>query len=238
MIGKSKKADQTTDFKVSWSYKEIRSGTVDKASASNASAVTASPSNASPSNASAGSAELYDEEGFLLDGMVMDDLGEDLFVEEIQIPEGWEPVYSLPETGTDGKVVFTVKNRRIPKEPERYRKEERDDEPNEDSEIERPSGSPGGGNPVIKVTERPAQPVIEPILEPEVLGANRVPTRKVVVGLPYGTIASGKIPPMGEEAEDEGKRAGLLLACAFLAVLTGTGFRIKIKNQGVNRSGK
>ena len=200
MIGKSKKADQTTDFKVSWSYKEIRSGTVDKASASNASAVTASPSNASPSNASAGSAELYDEEGFLLDGMVMDDLGEDLFVEEIQIPEGWEPVYSLPETGTDGKVVFTVKNRRIPKEPERYRKEERDDEPNdepdEEPEKDRPSGSSGG------------------------------------------TIASGKIPPMGEETEDEGKRTGLLLTCAFLAALAGTGFRIKMKNQGVNRNGK
>ena len=237
MIGKSKKADQTTDFKVSWSYKEIRSGTVDKASASNAAAVTASPSNASPSNASAGSAELYDEEGFLLDGMVMDDLGEDLFVEEINIPEGWEPVYSVPETDADGKVVFTVKNRRIPKEPERYRKEELDDESNEEPETDRPSGSSGGGNSVIKVTERPEQPVNEPILEPEVLGANRITTRKIV-GLPYGTIASGKIPPMGEEREDEGKRAGLLLACAFLAALAGTGFRIKMKDQGVNRNGK
>ena len=154
-----------------------------------------------------------------------------------KIPEGWEPVYSVPETDADGKVVFTVKNRRIPKEPERYRKEELDDESNEEPETDRPSGSSGGGNSVIKVTERPEQSVNEPILEPEVLGANRFTTRRIV-GLPYGTIASGKIPPMGEEREDEGKRAGLLLACAFLAALAGTGFRIKMKDQGVNRNGK
>ena len=253
MVGKSKKADRSTNYIVSWSYKEIRSGTVEKASSSNAADVTASPSNASPSNASGDSAALYDEDGFLLDGMVMDDLGEDLFVEETQIPEGWEPVYSRPETDMDGKVVFTVKNRRIPEEPEKYKKEEPGDEPDEipdeepdeipdeEPEKNRPtgsSGSPGGGDPVTRVTESPRQTAEEPISEQEVLGANRVLTRKNQ-GLPYGTIASGKIPPMGEETGDEEKHAGLLLAVVLLlAALTGTGSRFIRRKREVNGNGK
>ena len=241
MIGKSKKADRSTDFRVSWSYTEIRSGTLDTASASNASAGTASPSDASPSDASPSdaSAALYDEDGFLLDGLVIDDLEEDLYVEETQIPEGWEPVYSIPETDGDGKVVFTVKNRRIPEEPEKYRKEEPDEEPDEEPEKDRPSGSSGpsgGGNPMIEVTEPPRQTTEELIPEQEVLGANRAPTRKIQ-GLPYGMIASSKIPSMGEETEDEEKRAGLLLAGVFLAALIGTGCGIRRKNRGVNGNG-
>ena len=122
---------------------------------------------------------------------------------------------------------------------EKYRKEEPDDKPDEEPEKDRPSGSSGpsgGGNPVIEVTEPPKQTTEELIPEQEVLGANRTPTTKIL-GLPYGTIASGKIPPMGEETEDEEKRAGLLLAGVFLAALIGTGCGIRRKNRGVNGNG-
>ena len=239
LIGKAKKVTEGVGWQASWSYKEIRSGVEEKASASNASvasASNASPSNASPSDAS--KTELYDEDGFLLDGMVMDDLGEELYIEEINIPIGWEPLYGEPEYTADGNVLFTVENRKVPQKPGNTGEKEPEEDPESIPEKEPKrdpssgsSGSSGGGEPENRVPDLP-EPAAEPALpEQQVLGKSRNVIRKKR-GLPYGTIASERMPSMGEETEEEGKRAVVVLLCVFLAVFLGTGYGNRKKNRG------
>ena len=234
LIGKAKRVTEEAGWQASWNYREIRSGVDEKASVSNASAATAS--NASPSDAS--KTELYDEDGLLLDGMVMDDLGEELYVEEINIPEGWEPLYEEPEYTADGNVLFSVKNRKVPEDPGNSRKEEPEEDPERDPEEEperdHPTGSPGssGGDvPENRVPDLP-EPAAEPVLpEQQVLGVRRNVIRKKR-GLPYGTITSEKMPSMGEETEEEEKHAGVILLCVFLALFLGIEYGNRKKNRG------
>ena len=231
LIGKAKRVTEETGWQASWSYKEIRSGVEENASASNASAATAS--NASPSDASPSDAlktELYDEDGFLLDGMVMDDLGEELYLEEINIQEGWEPFYEEPEYTADGNVLFTVKNRKVPENPGNSREGESE----EDTERDHSSGSPGssgGGDPENRAPDLP-ESVSEPVLpEQQVLGVRRNVIRKKR-GLPYGTITSEKMPAMGEETEEEEKHTGVILLCVFMILFLGIENGNRKKNRG------
>ena len=236
LIGKEKRVTEEAGWQASWSYKEIRSEVEEKASASNASAATAS--NASPSDAS--KTELYDEDGFLLDGIVMDDLGEELYVEEINIPEGWEPLYAEPEYTAEGNVLFTVNNRKVPEKPANSGEEEPAEDP-ENQTKEEPgrdqpsgsSGSSGGGKPDNDVPYLP-EPAAEPVLpEQQVLGEKRNVIRKKR-GLPYGTIASEKMPSMGEETEEEKENAAMVLICVFLVLFLGIEYGNRKKNRGKN----
>lgn len=234
LIGKEKRVTEEAGWQASWSYKEIRSEVEEKASASNASAATAS--NASPSDAS--KTELYDEDGFLLDGMVMDDLGEELYVEEINIPEGWEPLYAEPEYTAEGNVLFTVNNRKVPEKPANSGEEEPAEDPENQTKEESggdqasgSSGSSGGGKPDNDVPYLP-EPAAEPVLpEQQVLGEKRNVIRKKR-GLPYGTIASEKMPSMGEETEEEKENAGMVLICVFLVLFLGIEYGNRKKNRG------
>ena len=234
LIGKAKRVTEEAGWQASWSYKEIRSGLEEKASSSNASTATAS--DASPSDAS--KTELYDEDGFLLDGMVMDDLGDELYVEEINIPEGWEPLYEDPEYTVDGNVLFTVKNRKAPEKPGKPREEEPEEEP-ESEPAEEPerdpssgsSGSSGGDKPDTNVPHLPEPAEERALPEQQVLGTKRNVIRKKR-GLPYGTIASDKMPSMGEETEAEGKHEGVILLCVFLAIFLGIEYGNRKKNGG------
>lgn len=197
VLGKVKKVSEKSEWKAEWSFQEIQNmhiGNRVSASTSNAGKGTAS-------NATGSNAVLYDEDGLLLDGLIADDLTRGVFVEEINIPEGWEVLYSEARREADGTAVFSVKNRRKKKIPTtgyssdhlfiKYNTQHR--------------GS-GGGDSQTEGTSEIETPKIsepEPPLQEKIESIREISRKKV--GLPWGRIGQGKedqksgLPKTGEE---------------------------------------
>lgn len=105
---------------------------------------------------------LYDEDDELLDGVVLDDLSQDVYAEEVNIPDGWEPVYGdvkVTQSGSLKTASITVLNKKTetpeitdpdpedpkPDDPKPEDPKPEDPKPNDPKPNDPPRGGGSGG---------------------------------------------------------------------------------------------